>query len=348
MRMRSLMVLATAALLAGCSASAPESATTPSAASAAATSARTPEAPAPATQSESPSPTAAATPEEAPFEASLPIPHRAVNALLIGSDTRDPATSRGQADTIILAHIPGDRSKLYLVSFPRDMFVPIVGHGESGLEPGKLNASYAYGGVEMLTETIIHELGGDVPIDYTFLTTFGGFTDITRGLGSIEVDNKHASSALGHDFPIGPLTLTEENSLTFVRDRKTLPNSDLDRAERGRSTLIGILDRMKDRLSQDPASFPSLVANLYANVDMTGDLSVEDLVALVPLMESLTTDDVVSLQAPLSGPGEITYREEVGPEYVQFVNPVLIERLGDALRSDTMAEYVSENGTEYV
>ena len=54
----------------------------------------------------------------------------ALNILLVGSDSRDPdapinESSQWRADTVILMHIPSDHTAAYLVSIPRDLYVPI-------------------------------------------------------------------------------------------------------------------------------------------------------------------------------------------------------------------------------
>lgn len=273
-----------------------------------------------------------------------PLPDRAVNILLAGTD--EPSLD-GAADSIMLLHIPGDRSKLYLISFPRDMLVHIVGWDSSGSDLGKINASYAYGGTPMLTNTVTHLLADRVEIDYSLVADFASFTEISQWLGTVEVDNQYASTVGTLQFPSGMITLTEQNALTYVRDRATLPNSDLDRAERHRATLTGVLDRLKEKLSTDPFSFPTLVTNLYDNVEFTGSLSLTDIVNLTPLMDSMTRADVVSLQAPIDHSGSFLYPPYTSPQSVHFVDWEQIGILGTALQTDTMAKYVATYGTAY-
>ena len=57
-----------------------------------------------------------------------------VNILLLGTDTRASGASLltdlgSRADTIMLMHIPGDRESVQLMSFMRDLWVDIPGHG---------------------------------------------------------------------------------------------------------------------------------------------------------------------------------------------------------------------------
>lgn len=284
-----------------------------------------------------------------------PLPAGVVNTLLIGTDSRESGSWEGNADSIILVHIPGDRSKVYLISFPRDLYVAIPGNGcATCYDPGKINAAFAYGGVDMLTATISHTLGGGVTTNYALQSNFESFIAMTRWLDGYQVDNKHYSKVTVEStgrvvtFPVGTILLENTDGLIYVRDRATLPNSDLDRAERQRASLIGMMDRMKDRLKESPSALLTLVQNLYGTVKITGDFTLEDARGLTPLMNELSRADVVSMQAPISGSGTITYRPEVGPEYVHFVDWDQAAALGTALKTDTMAQYVTTHGTDYL
>lgn len=343
-----LMVLVSALALTGCTSSAERVVAQPRV-SATASQSPTPSSTPEPTPSFTPSSTPEPTPEQfTPFPVELPLPAGPVNALIVGTDSREEGSLAGNADTIMLVHIPRDRSELYLISFPRDMFVPLIGFSE-----GKINAAYAYGGLGTLKATVSQLLGGGVPFDYTLQTNFGGFIAITRALGGFEVDNQYATSltvaSTGREviFEEGPIWLENTDGLIYVRERKTLPLGDLDRTERQRAALIGILDRMKELFTEQPSAFPGLASALWENVSVTGDLSFEDVLGLIPLMESLTRDDVVSLMAPTSGGGSITYREHVGPESVQFVDEEQMAALGEAIRTDTMDQYVATYGTDY-
>ena len=47
-----------------------------------------------------------------------------LNYVLLGSDSRDPGNEgNGRSDTIMLVHLNAKRTKAYIVSFPRDMYV---------------------------------------------------------------------------------------------------------------------------------------------------------------------------------------------------------------------------------
>ncbi|WP_159793754.1 LCP family protein [Puerhibacterium puerhi] len=307
-------------VLAACTTQAPRPATTVTASGSAATKQTPP----------SPSPTAPAD----------PLPEGAVNALFLGTDSRTPGSMTGNADVIMLVHVPADRRSVYLLSFTRDMWVPIPGLGE-----GKINSAFSRGGTQTMVDTLSGLLGG-VEVDYVLQADFNGFIAVTRALGGFEVDNKHHSTVTVQstgrvvDFPEGRITLSGTDGLIYVRERKRLPLGDLDRTERQRAAVVGILDKIKQQ-AQDPAALAELIPMLAQNVKITGDLQLEDLFALVPMAQNLTRDDVVSLMVPITGFGT------KGGASVNLVDAPQVAALGEALRADTMEQYVAQYGTGY-
>jgi LCP family protein required for cell wall assembly len=290
--------------------------------------------------SPAPTPTPTPTPSPTPPPVVDPLPAGPTNVLLLGTDSREPTDLTGNADTIVLVHVAADRQTVYLVSFTRDMWVPIPGLGE-----GKINSAFSRGGTDTLKATVSDLLGG-VEIPYTVQSNFAGFIALTRWLGGFEVDNQHASTVTVQstgrvvDFPQGRITLSGTDGLIYVRERKRLPLGDLDRTERQRAALIGMMDKVRQSLD-DPAAYAELVTVLLQNVKITGDLGIDDALALAPLLTDLTREDVVSLMAPISGFGTI------GGASVNVVDGPQMAALGEALRTGTMAQYVATYGTDY-
>ena len=70
------------------------------------------------------------------------------NLLLLGIDNPGSAIT-GRSDTMLLASLNARTGTLKLISFMRDTYVAIPHHGHN-----KLNAAYAYGGAELLLETL--------------------------------------------------------------------------------------------------------------------------------------------------------------------------------------------------
>ncbi|WP_418275985.1 LCP family protein [Isoptericola jiangsuensis] len=168
-------------------------------------------------------------------------------------------------------------------------------------------------------------------------TNFNGFINLTRALGGIEVVNTHHSTvtvlSTGRvvDFPEGRIALKNTDGLIYVRERKRLPLGDLDRAERQRATVVGMLDGIAAHVD-DPVFLAELIALMHGNVKVTGDLDVRDFVDLVPMAAELDRDDVIGLMVPITGFGT------VGGASVNLVDEPQTAALGEAIRTDTMAD----------
>jgi LCP family protein required for cell wall assembly len=97
------------------------------------------------------------------------------NILLLGSDSRG-ILAGGRSDVIVVVHISSDRKNVYLVHFPRDMYVEVPGHDKN-----KINAAYAYGGPQLLVRMPGKLV--DVPIDHVAVIGFDGFKAMTDAAG---------------------------------------------------------------------------------------------------------------------------------------------------------------------
>ncbi|WP_347754114.1 LCP family protein [Agrococcus sp. ProA11] len=291
-----------------------------------------------------PTPTPTPTPTPSPTSAAPadPLPEGAVTALLLGTDSRTPGSMTGQADAIMLAQISADRESLSLVSITRDSWVPLAG----GLGSGKINSAFARGGTSVMVETVSAMFGG-LDIDYVVQSDFEGFIALTRALDGFDAENQHPTrvtvNSTGRvvDFTADPVHLAGTDGLIYVRQRKGLPQGDLDRTERQRSAVIGMLERIDEIATADPAELMTVFGHFAARLKITGGLSIDDMLALSDLSSTLERDDVVSLMAPITGFGTI------GGQSVNTVDQSQTAALGDALRQGDIQPYVDRYGTGY-
>jgi LCP family protein required for cell wall assembly len=186
-----------------------------------------------------------------------------MNILLIGSDFRPGEGER--SDTFMVLHIPADRKSVYLVSYPRDMWVAIPGHGQA-----KINAAYSYGGVALAVSTLENLTAAR--IDHVMVTDFSNFMKLVDTVGPVTVDNPVASTKIvpdeygvAYDFThAGPLYLSNgEMALSFVRERKNLPNGDLDRTLRQRAFVKALVLKV---------ATPEVLANPVKLNELIGDI----------------------------------------------------------------------------
>jgi LCP family protein required for cell wall assembly len=180
---------------------------------------------------------------------------RAENWLLVGSDRRAAQGSTGgdageplwrygaqRADTIMLVHLPADRGRVYLVSFPRDAWVPIQGYRNA-----KLNAAFSFGGPPLLIATIERLTG--VRVDHFAILDFDGFRSMTDALGGVNVRvvRMVRDPARKVVWPAGIHRLDGARALDFVRQRRNLPGGDLGRIKRQQAFLKALAGQVVDR-----------------------------------------------------------------------------------------------------
>ena len=250
-----------------------------------------------------------------------------VNVLIMGTDSRG-AGDQGRSDVLIMAHITGDRKAVYLISFPRDMWVNVPGHGMA-----KINAAYAWGGMPLAVQTV-EELTG-ARVSHSAMINFEGFVHAIDALGGVEVYNHVASSAHGRDFPAGVIHLDGESGLIFSRQRYELPNGDLDRARRQREVVLAVLKKtLTPEVLTNPAKFNEVINTLAPYFTVSEELTNAELTSLALSMRITGPDGLRQLQAPIMGFGT----SEDG-QSIDIVHQPFMAELGDALQNDQMNAY---------
>lgn len=180
--------------------------------------------------------------------------------LMVGSDSREGLTAEQQrelttggdvgkrTDTIMLVHMaPGQAPTM--ISIPRDSWVAIPAHTatdgtEVGLSHAKVNAAYAYGGPQLLTETIEYNTG--LHVDHYVEVGFTGIVSLTEAVGGIEAcfDKAINDKNSGLRVEAGCQLLDGPQSLAYVRMRYSDPKGDLGRIERQQKYVAAVIDQV--------------------------------------------------------------------------------------------------------
>ncbi len=158
-----------------------------------------------------------------------------INILLIGSDTR--GEDRGNSDTLMIAHYDQKSHDIKLASIMRDTYVDIPDHGMQ-----KINAAFAFGGPELLRQTIKQNF--DIDIHYYAVVGFEGFSKIVDVLApnGIEVDIPYEMSyGIGITLQPGKHILHGEELLGYVRFRHDRL-SDFGRVDRQQEVMSKLKD----------------------------------------------------------------------------------------------------------
>ncbi len=143
-------------------------------------------------------------------------------------------------DSIILITINPDKSKISLLSIPRDLYI----HGR------KINEYYEFYGIEKMEE-IVKEVTG-IKADKYVLFDFKTFTDFVDYLGGINVqiekqltDANYPTGGFGHKtvtFEPGIEAMNGERALEYARSRKS--TSDFDRSLRQQKIILAIKNKL--------------------------------------------------------------------------------------------------------
>lgn len=200
-----------------------------------------------------------------------------INVLLIGNDSR-LAGDDGRSDAMILVSISDKTKTITMTSFLRDMYVEIPGH-----DGNRLNAAYAYGGAELLMETIEANFG--IPIHRYALVNFQAFANLVDAVGGINLEltndevnwinaylmeyNQLEGKDLATDFLdpslSGNLHLNGPQALAFTRNRYI--GTDFGRTERQRKVLSAVIKKLPGAVATNGGEladglFPNLTTNL--------------------------------------------------------------------------------------
>lgn len=269
------------------------------------------------------------------------LPDGAVTALVVGNDSRENDLG-GLSDVIVLVQLSPDHDHLNLVSVARDSYVDVPGHGRH-----KINEAYARGGAPLLRQTV-SELMDGLEIDVVAQTNFEMFIALTRWLDGFYVENVHASTvtiqSTGRQvvFEQGRILLENTDGLIYVRQRNTLPLGDLDRTERHRAALVGMMERLVEIRENEPERLPELLPMLYENVKITGDLHADQLATMVEIGAGLGPQDVTSLMVPVSSFGWTDSGASVN-----ILDVDQTAALAEGLREGDLSSYVERYGTSY-
>ena len=161
-----------------------------------------------------------------------------ITVLMMGSDRREGEES-SRSDTLMVAFVDLDQKQIRLLSMPRDTYVTIPTTGEQT----KINHSYAYGGVDLVKETLESNFG--IKCDYYMDVDFQGFIDVIDALGGITLDVPRDMyyPDEGIDLTAGVQDLDGSKALQFCRFRSD-GQGDLGRIDRQQAFLVAMKEKM--------------------------------------------------------------------------------------------------------
>ncbi|RYV53034.1 LCP family protein [Pengzhenrongella frigida] len=268
-------------------------------------------------------PSPGATREPNPTDPNLGAP---VNILLLGSDERDGANeSIGGADpslasdTAIVAHLSADRSRIELVSIPRDSMVSIpacTGTNGSTSKPRSkaiFNSAFSIG----------WNLGGDIAsaaactmstvqantglsLDHVAIVDMIGFQRMVDAIGGVDIciPSRMVDAYTGLDAAAGNQHFDGVRALQFARARHVegTDGSDLNRIGNQQRLLSAVMTTALSK--NDLGNVPKLISFLSAatsSMTTDADLTLQTMASLVYNTRSVRSGDITFMTIP-NGP----------------------------------------------
>jgi LCP family protein required for cell wall assembly len=196
-------------------------------------------------------------------------PNRPSVALVIGYDHRpDDGTAASRSDTLMLLRTDPANDTISMLSFPRDLIVPIkCPDGRTATD--RINAAYFYCGPEGSLETV-NQLTG-LPIHYLIGVNFDGFRQSVDKLGGVWLDiDRRYENLQGGDYATinlwpGYQRLKGWQALDFVRYRHT--DSDLFRLGRQQQFVKAMKQVVRHKF-KDPRNVFEVVNAMTKNMQV--------------------------------------------------------------------------------
>ncbi len=235
-----------------------------------------------------------------------------LNVLVAASDSGggDVGTygKRGEHlnDVTMLLHVSADHSNATVVSFPRDLIVPIAScpnpkGGNFAAQTNKINVALTYGGLACIVKTVEDLTGLTIP--FAALTEFQGVVGLSTAVGGVTVCIAKAihDEQIHFDLDAGQQTLVGQQAVQFLRVRYGVGDgSDLARISNQQLFLSALVRKIKTpETLGNPIKDYELAKAVASNMTLTNSLTnPTTLVSMALAVKDISFDDIVFVQYP--------------------------------------------------
>jgi LCP family protein required for cell wall assembly len=268
------------------------------------------------------------------------------NYLIVGSDSRafvhdkvaadHFGTQKNQpenlADVIMIAHVdPNAPGKGFLVSIPRDTWVPIAGHS-----PAKINAAFNYGPATLI-ETIQNNF--HFPINHYLKLDFATFTDVVSAIGRVHIFFPAAAydTYTGLDIKTpGCVALDGIQALAYARSRhyyyktangyKEEGTADLGRIQRQQYFIRSLAQEAIKDGARNPFTAKRLIEKIVPHLEVDRHMGLQDFLSLGRAFRSVDPGAVQMVTMP-------TTRQTIAGQDAQVVQQAEAQPILDRLKS---------------
>jgi LCP family protein required for cell wall assembly len=231
------------------------------------------------------------------------------NILLVGSDTRDGQGGIGGDesselnDVTMLMHVAEDKQSATVVSFPRDLVVPLPACENGGPASGQpINVTLYYGGLACTVSTVENLTG--LKIQFAGLITFKGVIGMSNAVGGVPVcvteaiDDPYTGLYIKKP---GTYELSGKNALAFLRSRHGVGDgSDLGRIGSQQVFLSALVRKIKsDDTLTDLGKLYGIATAATKNIRLSTNFSnLDTLVSVALVLKDIPLDNIVFVQYP--------------------------------------------------
>jgi LCP family protein required for cell wall assembly len=276
------------------------------------------------------------------------------NVLLVGTDTRtgqggqfqDKADQRassgaGNNDVTMLLHVNAAHTAATVVSFPRDLVIPIPacpsssGGWYSAMSAQMLNTSLTYGGLTCPVLTIEKLVGID-DINYAAEISFDGVAEMSDAVGGVPVclATPINDPYVGLKLPAGTSTIQGQQALAFLRSRHGVDDgSDLARISNQQNFLSSLLRTITSAGTlSNPIKLYQLASAATENMTLSDTMGdAKTMVGMAVALKSIPLSQITFVQFPVvtdpTNPNRVvpdSYGARILDQAIQNDQPVVL------------------------
>lgn len=224
----------------------------------------------------------------------------------IAADSKRPIwpTDKYHSDTIMIVHMSTDRRKISIVSIPRDSYVDIYdANGEKVDQKNRVNEALTKFGPSAAVKTIEQLIG--IRIDHVAMIDFESFKAVTNALDRVTIhipETVYVENSTSIAWKQGDLKLDGNTALTYVRDRKNLPNSDYSRIRRQQNFLRAILTKLKSKGTfTNPGRLKGTLDAVTKNLTVDDELKTSEIRGIAFALRKVAPSDINFVTLPIDG-----------------------------------------------
>jgi len=261
--------------------------------------------------------------------------------LVVGSDSRKGLTEEqqkelktgkateiggGRTDTIMMLHTGA--GKPTLVSIPRDSIVAIPGYSTT-----KINAAYAFGGPELLVQTVEENTG--VRIDRYVEIGFAGVVSLVDAVGGVEIcpEEDMDDPKAGLDIKKGCQEVDGKTALGYSRTRK-FASGDIQRVQNQREVIAGLGRKLRAPMTViDPIRYFRVVTGGASSVSVDDTASIPDMARFALALSGAMGSNGRNCNVPISDLA-VNWDPNRAPAFFEHLRTDTTDELDDLCTKD--------------